>query len=269
MTPPPAETQPQRASASPAGASRAGASVAGGSGFTYSGEELDALAGARNYYGWIADGFAPYLGPRIVEVGAGIGTFTQYLLARRPDARITAIEPADNNFPHLAARFAADARVAAVHGYLDDGLPAGEADAVVAVNVMEHVQDDAGFLAAAARALRPGGHVLLFVPALPALFGTLDRAFHHHRRYTRPALLARLRAAGLQPRDVRYVNLPGIAAWWLAGRVLRNTSVSSRQARFYDRWVVPWVRALESRVRPPLGQGLLAVARKPLDATGR
>jgi SAM-dependent methyltransferase len=239
------------------------AAPAGAGGFTYSGEELDALAGARNYYGWIADGFAPYLGARIVEVGAGIGTFTEYLLARRPDARVTAIEPAVNNFPHLAARFAADPRVVAVQGYLDAGLPAGEADAVVAVNVMEHVEDDAGFLAAAARALAPGGHVLLFVPALPALFGSLDRAFEHYRRYTRPVLRGRLAAAGLEPLTVRYVNLPGVAAWWLSGKVLRKTSVAARDARVYDRWVVPWVRAIETRVPPPFGQSLLAVARKP------
>lgn len=233
--------------------------------FTYSGEELDALAGARNYYGWIADRFAPHLGRRIVEAGAGIGTFTDYLLARRPDAAVTAVEPAGNNFPHLARRFAGDPRVAPVQGYLDDAFPASSADAVVAVNVMEHVEDDGAFLRAAARALAPGGHVLLFVPALPALFGTLDRAFEHHRRYTRPVLRGRLAAAGLEVLDVRYVNLPGVAAWWLTGKVLRKTTVGAREAAWYDRWVIPWVRALESRVSPPLGQSLLAVARKPMD----
>ena len=233
--------------------------------FTYSGEELDALAGARNYYGWIADRFAPALGPRIVEAGAGIGTFTGYLLARRPDARVTAVEPAGNNFPHLARRFAGDARVTPLRGYLDDTFPPASADAVVAVNVMEHVADDGAFLRAAARALVPGGHVLLFVPALPALFGSLDRAFEHHRRYTRPVLRARLAAAGLEALDVRYLNLPGVAAWFLTGRVLRRTTVGTRQVAWYDRWVIPWVRALESRVRPPLGQSLLAIARKPLD----
>lgn len=237
--------------------------------FTYSGAELDALAGARNYYGWIADRFSPHLGRRIVEAGAGTGTFTEYLLARRGDAAVTAIEPAENNFPRLAARFVGDPRVTPVRGYLDERFPPASADAVVAVNVMEHVRDDHAFLRAASRALVPGGRVLLFVPALPALFGTLDRAFEHFRRYTRPVLRGRLEDAGLQVLDVRYLNLPGVAAWWLSGKVLRRTTVGAREAAWYDRWVIPWVRALESLASPPLGQSLLAVARKPIDEERR
>jgi len=232
--------------------------------FTYASEELDALGEARNYYRWISEGFAPYLGPRIVEVGAGIGTFTAHLLERRPDARITAIEPADNNFPRLARRFAPDPRVTPVHGYLGPAAVANAAaDAVVAVNVMEHVEDDAGFVRAAAAALAPGGHVLLFVPAVPALFGSLDEVFEHCRRYTRPGLHALLRGAGLEPVSVRYMNFPGMLAWWLWARVLRRRTITDRDARVYDRWVVPLVRAVEGVVPPPIGNGLLAVARNP------
>jgi SAM-dependent methyltransferase len=231
--------------------------------FVYSGEELDALGQARNYYDWIAGTFAPHLGPRIVEVGAGIGTFTDYLLARRADAHVTAAEPADNNFPRLARRFAANERVTPVHAYLDAVPGSGWADAVVAVNVMEHVHDDAAFLADVARLLKPGGRALLFVPALPALYGSLDEAFEHCRRYTRRGLRDRLAAAGLEPREVRYMNVPGIAAWWLWSRVLRRTTITARAAEWYDRWVIPAVRAVESVVRPPIGNGLITVAVKP------
>lgn len=230
--------------------------------FVYSGEELDALGGAKNYYGWITDRFAPYLGPRIVEVGAGIGTSTQHLLEKRPGARLTAVEPAENNFPRLARRFAGDPRVTPVRGYLDASIPAASADAVVAVNVMEHVADDAAFLRHAARVLAPGGHVLVFVPALPALYGSLDEAFEHYRRYTRAGLVARLRETGLEPVSVRYLNLPGVVAWWLWARVLRRRTITDRAAGFYDRWVVPVVRAVEDRVPLPVGNGLIAVARK-------
>lgn len=237
--------------------------AAPGAAFTYSGEELDALAEARNYYGWITERFAPYLGARIVEAGAGIGTFTEHLLRAAPGASVTAIEPAENNFPHLARRFSAEPRVRPVHGYLDASLPASSAESVVAVNVMEHIEDDAAFVAAARAALAPGGHLCLFVPAGPALFGTLDEAFDHFRRYTRPGLDALLRGGGLDVVRLTYMNLPGTAAWWLSGKVLRRRTVSARDARLYDRWVVPWVRAIERRWSPPFGQSLLAVARKP------
>jgi SAM-dependent methyltransferase len=230
--------------------------------FSYSGEELDAMAGAVNYYRWIARRFAPYLGRRVVEVGAGIGTFAEHLLQAAPDAELTLVEPAENNFPHLRARFSGDPRVRTVQGYLEDAGATGSADAVVAVNVMEHVRDDGAFVAAAHGLLAPGGHALVFVPALPALYGTLDEAFEHFRRYTRAELEERLRGAGLTPLRVAYTNLPGVAAWWLTGRVLRRRTVRARDARVYDRWVIPWVRALERVWTPPLGQSLIAIARK-------
>ena len=246
-----------------------GTQVAAEEGFTYSGEELDALGGATNYYRWICDAFSPWLGAEIVEAGAGIGTFTAYLARRRPQARITALEPALNNFPRLARRWAGHARVAAVQAYLDDALPAASADTVVAVNVMEHVPDDLGFMTAAAHVLEPGGHLCLFVPALPALFGTLDEAFEHHRRYTRRSLSAGLRGAGLEPVQVKYMTLPGIAAWWLWSRALRRRTITDSDARVYDRFVIPVVRAVESVLPPPVGNSLLAIARKPGPAERR
>lgn len=230
--------------------------------FTYSGQELDSLDGMRNYHAWIASRFAPYLGTRIIEAGAGIGTFAEHLLAAAPDARVTLVEPAANNYPHLHARFQGNPRVRTVQGFLEAGGEDGGADAVVAVNVMEHVRDDDAFLRTAHRLLAPGGHALIFVPALPALFGTLDEAFEHFRRYTRPVLLERLRGAGFNPLRVQYTNLPGVAAWWLSGRVLRRRTVTARDAHLYDRWVVPWIRALERVWAPPLGQSLIAIARK-------
>lgn len=235
---------------------------AGAPAFTYSGEELDAMAAARNYYRWIAGRFAPFLGRRVVEAGAGIGTFAEHLLRAAPGAELTLVEPAANNYPHLRARFAEHPRVRTRQGYLEDAGEAGSADAVVAVNVMEHVHDDAAFVRAAHRLLAPGGHLLLFVPALPAIYGTLDEAFEHVRRYTRKTLAARLREAGFAPPRVRYTNLPGVAAWWLSGRVLRRRTVSPRDAALYDRWVIPWVAALERVWAPPVGQSLIAVARK-------
>lgn len=216
----------------------------------------------RNYHAWIAGRFAPYLGARVVEAGAGIGTFAEHLLAAAPDARLTLVEPAANNYPHLQRRFADRPRVRTIPGYLHDAGEDASADSVVAVNVLEHVRDDAAFLRTAHRLLAPGGHALLFVPALPALFGTLDEAFEHFRRYTRPLLLDRLHAAGFNPLRVQYTNLPGVAAWWLSGRVLRRRTVTARDARLYDRWVVPWVRGLERVWTPPLGQSLIAIARR-------
>ncbi len=228
--------------------------------FRYAGSELDAMAEARNYYRWIADRFAPHLGRRVVEVGAGTGTFSAHLLRAAPAAELRLVEPAHNNVRVLRRRMAGEPRVRVRHGYLDDGAPETGASSVAAVNVLEHVRDDGAFLRAAHRVLDPGGRLLLFVPALPALYGTLDAAFEHFRRYTPATLRRAVTGAGFAVDDLHYVNLPGVLAWWASGRLLHRRTVTARDVRLYDRWAIPLVRAVESRWRPPLGQSLLLVA---------
>ena len=228
--------------------------------FTYSGTELDALASAPNYYRAILSAFAPHLGQRVLEVGAGIGTFADHVLRARPDVDLTLLEPAGNNFPVLQQRFAGDPRVRVVNGYLEEYSEGDAIDSMVLVNVLEHVEEDESFLRTARATLQPHrGRILLFVPALPLVYGSLDREFEHYRRYTRPVLRHRLEHAGFQVIDLRYVNIFGVLPWFITGRILRRTTLRSRDVRLYDRWVIPWALRLERIVPPPFGQSLLAI----------
>jgi len=100
---------------------------------------------------------------------------------------------------------------------------------------------------------------VLIIPALPAIYGAIDEAIGHHRRYTRPEVEQKLAAAGLAVEHVSYFNVLGVAGWYLNARVLRRRSVPGVQARMNDR-LVPLLR-LERRLRPPVGMSLLAVGR--------
>ncbi|MFL5462855.1 MAG: class I SAM-dependent methyltransferase [Gemmatimonadaceae bacterium] len=231
--------------------------------FSYSGTELDAVAEATNYYRWIIDSFSDALGKRIVEAGAGIGTVSELLLKSASPREMLLVEPAENNIPALHQKFDGDARVRIHHGYLEDIDKSVTADTVIAVNVLEHVERDAEFLKAAHTTLVPGGALLLLVPAVPAIYGSLDKAFDHYRRYTRPRLQERLLSAGFEIETLHYLNFLGVAAWFAAGRIMHRTTLGRAQVRFYDRFVIPWLRSIESRVRPPIGQSLLAIGRKP------
>ena len=235
-----------------------------GTGFVYSSSELAAVAGARNYYRWITKRFEPYLGETVVEVGAGIGTYSEFLLGAPRTRQLIAVEPAANTFPILKAKLAAFPQALALEGYLGDHAAELSADSVVAVNVLEHVEHDEEFLRLAWDVVVPGGTLLLFVPAVPSIFGTLDTAFEHHRRYTRALLRQKLESTGWSIESIRYMNLPGILPWFVVGRILRWSSISSRSARFYDRVVIPITAAIEETLPVPIGQSLLAVARKPL-----
>jgi SAM-dependent methyltransferase len=173
------------------------------------------------------------------------------------------IEPDQKNVGELKRRFGEDPRVQIKLGYLEDLDRSFATDTIVAVNVLEHVERPEAFLRAAHRILAPGGALLLLVPALPALYSSLDRAFDHYRRYTRPELREALVSARFSVDTLYYLNSVGVLAWFTAGHVLRRTTLGPRQVRFYDRLVIPWLRRLESLAHPPLGQSLLAIARKP------
>jgi SAM-dependent methyltransferase len=230
--------------------------------FAYVSTELHALAEAENYYRWVIRQFAPFMGKRVIEVGAGIGTFARTLLNHVPVSELILVEPSDNLLPLLQRRFAQDTRVAIIHGYFQPVVTPAAADSIVLVNVLEHIAEDQAFLDDAHAALIPGGTLLLLVPALPQIYGSLDQAFGHHRRYTKPSLASKLQGAGFGIIRLAYVNLLGIAGWFLTSRVLRRTTLKPRYVRWYDRWVIPWLSRLEGRWEPPCGQSLIVIARK-------
>lgn len=236
------------------------------SSFSYSGTELEAVAEARNYYDWIIDSFAGRIGKRAVEAGAGIGTVSDLILRRAGPRELVLIEPDGGNSAALRDRFKKDRRVEVRHGYLEQFAPSLKADSVIAVNVLEHVERDGEFLSAAHSALVRNGSLLLLVPALPAIFGSLDRAFDHFRRYTRSGLRTQLLEAGFEIEKLHYLNMLGVAAWFASGRILRRTTLGRDQVRFYDQYVIPALRQIETRFHPPIGQSILAIARKRVTA---
>jgi hypothetical protein len=134
---------------------------------------------------------------------------------------------------------------------------------VVAINVLEHIDDDRGALRSLARLVEPGGTIVLWVPGYMQLYGDFDRRVGHVRRYTPKTLRDAVVGAGLGCREVRPVNLLGGVAWWLAVRRGGVGSPNPRLVRVYDRLVVPATRVIEGLVRPPFGQSVLAVATVP------
>ena len=226
----------------------------------YPGKELEAMSSAENYRHWIVGTFTPYLGKDVAEVGAGIGSISRLLL-EQPIERLAAFEPSANMFPHLAEAVRADSRVTAVHGVFDASQAGRGYDSVLYVNVLEHVEHEREELAAAHAALRPGGHLLVFVPALAWLFSDFDREVGHFRRYSKDALERVVEHAGFEVVDSRWFDVAGIVPWYLhftlMGRSMARGSVS-----LYDRFVVPPMRAIERLAPPPVGKNVVLVARR-------
>lgn len=224
---------------------------------------LEEVASAVRYHQWLTDLAAPYLGDHPLEIGSGLGDYAQsWLDDGLPSITVSDLEP--TRLAGLQERFADDPRVEVrALDVISDPVPENLAlhSSLVAFNVLEHIPDDVAALRGAQRFLQPGAAVVLFVPAFPFAMSEFDLAVGHVRRYTVSSLTRTLVAAGLDPIDVRYVNMPGLVAWTVGMKWLRMTPGEGPLLKVWDGAVVPVARSLERRIRPPFGQSVLGVAR--------
>ena len=224
------------------------------------GRQLEAAGRDKpRYRRYQYDLIAPHCGRTILEVGAGLGEFAEQF-GDVDRLVLTDVDPGAVDL--MARRFAGRPEVQTrtlalgVAPELDEPVAS-----VVAINVLEHIEDDAGALRSLATAVQPGGSIVLWVPGYQQLYGEFDRKVGHVRRYTPSTLASAVRRAGLDVELVKPVNLLGGIAWWLTVRRGGSTSPDSKLVAVFDRFVVPVTRALERVMRPPFGQSVLCVAR--------
>jgi len=218
---------------------------------------LEQLSGAARYNRWMFDRLRRWVGHRVLEIGSGIGNLSAFLLGSE---RLVLTDTREEYLKRLRHRFARHPNVAVERLYLpnEHGALAGQRfDTIICLNVLEHVDDDSRSLVAIRGMLAPGGRLVLLVPALPALYGTMDRALGHHRRYKRAGLTALLAATGFTVAHIEYFNLAGVPGWWFAGRVLRRQMIPSGSLKLYDA-LVPLFR-LERLFPWRVGQSLIAI----------
>lgn len=223
----------------------------------YVGNELHLFAHARNWKRYWMGAVAPFVGQRVLEVGAGIGSNTLGLI--RPGVEWTCLEPDGDLLEELRHRLSAAGVDAAVrHGTLAS-LPAEPRyDTILYIDVLEHIEDDSGELQAAVRRLIPGGRIIILAPAFERLYSPFDRAIGHHRRYTRKTLQA------AAPQTLRletsfYLDAVG-ALSSLANRLaLRQAAPGAAQIALWDRLMIPCSRVLDPVLGNAVGRSVLAV----------
>ena len=210
---------------------------------------------------WIYDEIAPFIGQRVLEVGCGLGNLMLHLLDRE---LLVGIDSDVKSIEHLSTVYETEE---SVHVYPLDvcdpevlRLEALGFDTVMSLNVLEHVENDVVALEHMRKLLVPGGRLVLIVPAHRWLYGTMDQAIGHLRRYDRALMNDTLAQAGFSPVVLKYLNAVGTLGWFVNGRVLRQSVPPSGQLRLFN-VIVPFLRAVERRVPPSFGLSLLAVAK--------
>jgi SAM-dependent methyltransferase len=229
----------------------------------YVGQELNLFAHATNWKRYWSSKIRPFLTGDVLEVGAGMGSNTA-LLKSQNCSSWTCLEPD----PALVATMRDN--IAASPGLTDchvecgttQTLPAhAQFDAVIYIDVLEHIQDDLGELAQASRLLRKNGKICVLSPAHSWLFTPFDRAIGHYRRYNKRTLSS-LSPEGCEVVKLDYLDSAGMIAS-LGNKLLLHQSIPSlRQIIFWDRALVPISRILDPLTFHQVGKSLLAIWRK-------
>ncbi len=232
-------------------------------------EALQRMNAMLPYYRWVADVFGPALGGRVLDAGCGVGNFFS-AIADRVELGV-GIDLSPVNIADARQRFADHGNIRFLQADLDEqagALRAERFDTVVCLDVLEHIEGDAALLRRLGQVVEPGGHVLIKVPACPWLFGSIDVASDHYRRYNRPMLRRIAERAGLEVVRLRYMNLAGVGPYLLKSRVLKKQTNFSRTftPKQLDkiRRVMPWLRFLDKLTGPPVGQSLIMVCRRSI-----
>ncbi len=207
-------------------------------------DTLVAMSGAKRFNRWMADTIAPWVKGDVLEVGAGIGNLT--VLLASGEHRYVATDHDREHLLDLRSRL--EYRPEIELEYCDFSSPENvsrfqqSADTVVCLNVLEHIKDDRMALANIRHCLRPGGAAIILVPQGPEIFGTLDEALQHQRRYIKEELTEKMAAAGFRVAQMTGFNHATRPGWYLQGRLLKRRTLSRMPLRLFDLLVPLWKR---------------------------
>ena len=223
---------------------------------------LRRMANLAGYNAWLHKLFGPYLGRADLKVGSGVGNQTRFFLdlvegSRGFGYRAALPDGAPGQVRRPRQRQGGRVSPAAFRRRTLRGL-VRRPDTVVCLNVLEHVEDDAAAVRDFASVLAPGGRLVLLVPAMPALYGSLDVHLNHYRRYDPDRRRKLVSTAGFEIDTLRYLNRPGVAAWSFnrvasGGRSAPPGPGPSASSSLLRR---------EVRRPPSFGMSLLVLARK-------
>ena len=233
----------------------------------YESRTLEVADGFPRYTEWLMHDFMPYLRGRVVEVGAGLGSISAQWVDQAKEAIL--IEPAENLAAQLGKRFSDKRNVKTFAGLLDEvksrpeaKLAPGSVDTAIMVNVLEHIEDDVSVLKSIFELLKPNGKMLIFVPALQALYNALDKRVRHVRRYDKRALMSVMTRAGFDIERMRYFDWLGMGPWIITGTILRRETVGDGSGRFYDKFIIPICKLADGPNGRVLGKNLIAIGTK-------
>jgi SAM-dependent methyltransferase len=234
--------------------------------FHYIGSELDLFAAATNWKAYWSQRISSYLLGDVLEVGAGIGSNTS-ILSATATGRWVCLEPDPNLVAQLSDHLKemnGGPKFESICGTMQSLKDDDSFDTIIYVDVLEHIENDAGELRAASARLRPGGRVVVLSPAHQWLFTPFDSAIGHFRRYSRSSL-RKVSPPNLKLETIFYLDACGIVASAANQLFLRQSMPTAAQIGVWDKWIVTASRVVDPILMYSLGKSIVGVWRKPLE----
>lgn len=222
-------------------------------------QTLESMSQAVWYNKWTLNKFEKYLRGDILEVGCGIGNFTSSLTKY---GRVWAIDVNKNYIRQLKKISEKGEKIGM--GDIENGkyfFKDKKFDCVVCINVLEHIKDDQKALENIFKLLKKDGHLILLVPSFDFLYGGIDKAIGHYRRYSINSLQNFLTKAGFGIIYKRILNMMGAIGWFISARLFSDTKVDENRIKIFNA-IAPIVLPIEDMIEPPFGTSMLIVAKK-------
>lgn len=220
---------------------------------------LESMNMAYWYNQWSINQFKKYLIGDILEIGCGIGNFTEYLF---PYGTILAIDINKKYIRQTYKKLHEKVRVG--FGDIEEGkyfFKSKSFDTIVCLNVLEHIENDSKALENIFNLLKTGGNLILIVPAHSFLYGAIDNAVGHYRRYEKNKLLNLLERHNFKIIKSRKLNFLGGVGWWITGKLLGKSFVEKSKIKIFN-FLAPFFLSLENILEPPFGTSILVIAKK-------
>ena len=231
--------------------------------FRYAGSELGLFAKAVNWKAYWASHVGALLGPRVLDVGAGLGA-TVKMLCGPQHTRWLALEP-DAEMAAMLARDAAAGLLPGAcevrAGMIGDLGASEQFDTILYIDVLEHIEADQAELERAAGHLAPDGHIIILSPAHQWLYTPFDRALGHFRRYDRATLTAATPNT-LKIERIFYLDSAGMLASMGNRFALNAAHPTEQQILLWDRVLVRTSQLVDPLLRYRVGKSIVGVWRK-------
>ena len=219
---------------------------------------LEAISAAERFNEWMYTVTSRRLTGRILEIGSGIGNISTYYF--RDNRALMLSDIRENYCEHLDHAFQEERtylgtrQIDLVHPDFERQYAEllNTFDGVFALNVVEHIENDALAVANAYKLLRENGRLVILVPAFQALYNNFDRTLEHYRRYTEGSLKMVFQKNNIPITHSQYFNMAAIAGWWFSGNVLKKNIIPVGSMKIYNA-LVPVFKIIDALVFNRIG----------------